>query len=205
MILNLLCLYKSGLGLGSWGLRCNCYSCAVDNLAILNRALDQPVVLSAAGISFVDTALAKVKVAIVADAAVIMLIRHRLVAVVAVDREDTDSVRRRNASLVANGVLALIRNGCKFGKPFVTSSAATGDGDLSRGSFGCLWIMRAAGDFSLIWAASSARRATESRVVDQKLFESALKLVDGSWLHGGLLVSRNWRIGPGISNRSGAC
>ena len=49
---------------------------AVDHLTILDEALDEPVTRAAAQGTSVDTALAKVEVAVVADAAVIMFVAY---------------------------------------------------------------------------------------------------------------------------------
>ena len=58
---------------------------AGDDLAVLDRALDQPVTLARAQLTTGDAVLAEVVVAAVADAAVVVRIVHGGVAVIAVD------------------------------------------------------------------------------------------------------------------------
>jgi hypothetical protein len=115
-------LNKSGLGLGSRWLGCNGLCCAIDDLAILYETLDHPVVVTTAENTSTDTGLAEVEVAIIAGAAVIVHIGNGLSAVIAVDREDTSSWASWDASIVADGILALIRDSSKFCKPSITGS-----------------------------------------------------------------------------------
>jgi len=58
---------------------------AVDDLAILHKALDQPVTVARAVTANVYASLAQIVVTVIADIAVIVLILHRLVTDVAVD------------------------------------------------------------------------------------------------------------------------
>lgn len=66
----------------AWG---DTLSGAVDDLAVLDRTLDEPVTLSRAQLAIVDTLLAQVVVTIIADAAVVVLVLHGFVALIAVD------------------------------------------------------------------------------------------------------------------------
>lgn len=61
-------------------------SSAADNLTILDKALDQPVVVAWAVDSAVDASLAEVVVALVTHVAMIVRIGHWLIALVAEDR-----------------------------------------------------------------------------------------------------------------------
>lgn len=72
---------RSGLGpdLG-W----EALSGAADHLAVLDEALDEPMTLTRAELAGVDTTLAKIVVTTVTDAAVVMLVVHNGVALVAV-------------------------------------------------------------------------------------------------------------------------
>ena len=58
---------------------------AVDDLAILHKALDQPVAVARAVPANVYASLAQVVVAVIADIAVIVLVLHRLVTDIAID------------------------------------------------------------------------------------------------------------------------
>lgn len=99
---NLLFLRLFGLGLGlgfdlGLGLWCNALGCAVHNDAVLDEALDHPVAVSRAVDAIVDTRRAKVIVASVAYTAVVVLIFHGVVAVVAVHDPRRTHVRRLGA------------------------------------------------------------------------------------------------------------
>ena len=59
--------------------------CAGDDLAVLDRALDQPVTFARAQLTAGDAGLTEIVVATVTDAAVVVRIVHGVVAVVAVD------------------------------------------------------------------------------------------------------------------------
>jgi hypothetical protein len=73
------------LWLGWSRLGCNCLCCAVDDLSILNKTLDHPVILTTAKNAVVHTGLTQIKVTIIAGTAMIMFIWDSLAAVVAVD------------------------------------------------------------------------------------------------------------------------
>lgn len=60
----------------------------VHDHAVLDQPLQQPVTLSVASNAGVDTLGAQIKVAVVADAAVVVLARNGISAVIAVDAED---------------------------------------------------------------------------------------------------------------------
>jgi hypothetical protein len=176
ILIFLLLLNKSGLGFGSNRLWCNNFSCAVDDLAILDKTLDHPVIISTTEVSIVHTALAKVKVTFITSAAMIMLIRNRLTALVAVDREYADRWGSWNAGVVANGILTLVGNGSKFCEPSIASSRTTSDGNLGGGARAHLWgllLLERVGMFTLEWAGRGAcswgcgTLIAESRVVDQ--------------------------------------
>jgi hypothetical protein len=57
-------------------------------LSILHVALDQPVIIATAENTLIDTSLAKIKVAIITGAAVVVPVWDSLIAVVAVNGED---------------------------------------------------------------------------------------------------------------------
>lgn len=57
---------------------------AADHLAVLDKALDEPVTLTRAELARVDTTLAKIIVTTIADAAVVVLVVHNGVTLVAV-------------------------------------------------------------------------------------------------------------------------
>jgi hypothetical protein len=65
-------------------LRRNALSGAVDHGAILYESLDHPVALARAMHTSIDTGRAEIVVALVTYVAMIMLVRHRVIAVVAV-------------------------------------------------------------------------------------------------------------------------
>lgn len=69
------------LGLGSKAFRGT-----ADDLAILNRALDQPVTITKTGGTVGDASLAKVKVTTITDSAMVMHVAHNSIARVAEDR-----------------------------------------------------------------------------------------------------------------------
>ena len=74
-----------GLWLRWSSLWCNCLSSAVDNLPVLNKTLDHPMILTTAKNAITNAGLAEIKVAIIAGTAMIVLIWNRFAAVVAVN------------------------------------------------------------------------------------------------------------------------
>lgn len=58
---------------------------AIDDMAILHKALDQPVAVARAVTASVYASLAQIIVTVIADVAVVVLVRHRSVANVAID------------------------------------------------------------------------------------------------------------------------
>jgi len=126
---------KSSLGLGErrnlW-LRCNGLGGAVDDLSILNKTLDHPVSITFTENTVIDTCLTEIKVAIITNAAVVMLIWDGIAAVVAVDREDAHT-GSRGTRVVADSILAVLGNTSKLSKPLVTSSSSASDGNLGAG------------------------------------------------------------------------
>ena len=121
----LLCNESSlGLGEDSLWLWCNGLGGTVNNLSVLDRALDQPMIIATAENSIVDTLLAKIKVAVIASAAMVVLAWDSLVAMVAVNGEDTDS-RGWSAIVVSDCVLAGLGDTRELRKPAVTSSSST--------------------------------------------------------------------------------
>jgi len=97
---------KSSLGLGELWFWCNCLSCAVDNLAILHKTLDKPVVLATAEEPCINTCWAQIEVTTIASAAVIVFIWNSFVAVVAINGENAESGRW---------------TACKFREPLIPS------------------------------------------------------------------------------------
>ena len=82
---------KGCLGLGEGALWCNGLSGAVNNLSVLDETLDQPVILASTNDATTNTALAEIKISIIADAAMIVNIWNRVIAVIAIDRINADS------------------------------------------------------------------------------------------------------------------
>lgn len=80
---------------------------ARDDNAVTNEALDQPVVITFASDAIGDTLVAEVEITLLADAAVIVLVRDRLATVVAVDAESAGKVaeawQRRLAEILRAG------------------------------------------------------------------------------------------------------
>lgn len=114
---NLLFLRLIGLGFGlgfslGLGLWCNALGCAVNNNAVLNEALDHPVAVSRAVDAIGDTRGAKIIVASVAYTAVVVLIFHGLIAVVAVHNPRRTHVRR----LGAEGETRVAASSCDVAK-----------------------------------------------------------------------------------------
>jgi hypothetical protein len=134
LLLLLLLLFlsrdKRGLGLGCGGLGCDGLSGAVGDLAVPHETLDQPVVLAIAEHAAVETGLAEVEIAIVAGAAMVVLIRDSVLAVVAVDGEVAMSWWGWDSRLIADGVLAFVGDAGELCKPFLSRGGAPSDGDL---------------------------------------------------------------------------
>lgn len=61
------------------------FSCAIGDLAILHKALDQPMAVTRAVMASIYASLAQIVVTIIADVAMIVLVRHRLVTNIAKD------------------------------------------------------------------------------------------------------------------------
>ena len=61
------------------------FGCAIDDLAILYKAFDQPVAVARTMMTSVYAGLAQIIVSIIADGAVIVFVHHRLVTNVAID------------------------------------------------------------------------------------------------------------------------
>jgi hypothetical protein len=105
---------------------------ARNDLAVLHVAFDHPVTIAAAQDTVVNAFLAEVIVPFIAGAAVVMLIRDRAIAIVAVDRVRADGrwhcSQRINASLQA--FLKTLLAGSQLGEPFVAGSCTSNDGDL---------------------------------------------------------------------------
>lgn len=74
--------------------------------------------------------MAKIEVAIIASAAVIVLIWDGTFTVVAVNREDVDRRGNRETSVVADSILTVIVNTSELSKPSIAGSGATGNRDL---------------------------------------------------------------------------
>lgn len=68
-------------------LRGNRLSGAVGDHAVVDETLDQPMTFATAMISSIDTGLAQIVVTTITDVAVIVLVRDRLAAVIAVNAE----------------------------------------------------------------------------------------------------------------------
>jgi hypothetical protein len=83
---NRLLLLSKGAGhlLSGFGLGANTLGGAVDDAAVLDEALDHPVARAGAVNAGVDARLAQVVVAVVADAAVVVLVFQGHVAVVSI-------------------------------------------------------------------------------------------------------------------------
>jgi len=119
------------LGLRRNTLWCNGLSSTVDDLAILNETLDQPVVITSTDNPTANTALAEIKVTIIADAAVIVYVWDGIVAIVAVDRVYAHGW----ACCLCHGILpesrlAIGREAGNISKPLITSAWAPSDWDL---------------------------------------------------------------------------
>lgn len=136
-----------------------------------------------------NTALAEIKVAIIADAAVIVYIWDGVIAVVAVDRVYAHSwhgclcLKERTRGRRADARI----------EPFIMSSCA-GDWNLcvvhgmKLGELQSTW-------HSLVWASAAGNASDrwsrgvgscESRVVDKELLESTLEITNGTRIHGRL-------------------
>ena len=85
-----------------------------------------------------NASLAEIEVAIIASTAVIVLIWDSTFAVVAVNREDIDGRRNREAGIIADGILTFVVDTSKFSKPSITGSGTTGNGDLGTVHLGSL-------------------------------------------------------------------
>lgn len=137
--------------------------------------------------TILNTALAEIKVTIIASTAMIMLVWDSTFTFVAIDREDVDRRWSRETSLVANSILTLIIDTSKFSEPSVAGSRATSD----RGFCACARVHLVA-----VWvreATATARRgragADTTRLADKKFLEPTLNLGnrarrDPSWLLG---------------------
>lgn len=139
-----------GLRESSWGLwlRCDGLSCAIDDLAVLDKALDHPVTLAIADNAIANTGLAKIKVSLITGAAMVMLIRNGSIAVVTVDREDA-GCWGRHTTVVSKRLLTVMANISKLGKPGITSSCAPVGGDLAARAHTAL------GRGLLVWTAGA--------------------------------------------------
>ena len=127
-------LDQGGLGLerggvGYDGLGCDGLGGGGDDQPILHEALDQPVIVAWAALPSIDAGLAEVIVALLTDAAVVVLARDDSRALVAVDREGCAGRRGRGLGLVADGVLALVGHAGQLCKPLLPCSGTASDGD----------------------------------------------------------------------------
>ena len=126
---SLLLLSKTGL----W---CNGLSGAVDNSAVLDKTLDHPVIIATTGNTIINASLAEIEVAIVTGAAVVVCIGGRNLAVIAVDRVDTDSLwswGSWNNRVAGSSCMVAGQGGQsgKLSKPLVASGRSTGDWDIT--------------------------------------------------------------------------
>lgn len=80
--LGLVLILGLGLRLNLW---CHKLGGAIDNKAVLDETLDHPVVMSWAMNTVVNTARTKVVITMIAYTAMIVIILHRCIAVVAED------------------------------------------------------------------------------------------------------------------------
>lgn len=89
---------------------------AVDNLAVLDKTFDKPVALAWAMVARVDTLLAQVIVTVVANGAMVMLVGHGLITVVAKYGPGRAYCWRRWCfrCLHAKSKLALVGDVCKL-------------------------------------------------------------------------------------------
>ena len=133
--LNLLLgLDQGGLRLERSGIWDNGFGCSGlgggrDDHPTLHETLDQPVIIARADLAGIDAGLAEVIVALVTDAAVVVLIRDDILALVAEDREGLAGGRGRGIGLVADSALALVGHAGKLCKPLLACSGTPGDGD----------------------------------------------------------------------------
>jgi hypothetical protein len=180
-----------GLWLRCSRLWCNGLGRAVDDLSVLNKTLNHPVVLTTAKNPLIDTGLTEVKVAIIAGTAMIVLIWNRFTAVVAVNGEYADSGSSR-CSCSCAGLLAFIRQSGQLCKPLVSSGSTTGNWNLSARAVvhsRSLLMMEHAGNLSLELTAAKSHRwhacsagGAGSRLVDEKFLESTLDFGNRSWI-----------------------
>jgi hypothetical protein len=221
-----------GLGevdLGTLRLRRHGLSGAVDDLSILYDTLDEPMIFALAENSVVNASLAEIKITILASAAVVMNIRDGLIAVVAINSEDADS-------LGGSGALAALgRKRREFSKPLITGSGATSDWDF------CAWTSVHSRSLSVMinacsilveaaWDTAAGRvddrrgpnmskgirhSATDGRTRnvgsggDQEILESTLKFGNRAWESyllsvlnsGGFCRSWGCRFDKGFGNR----
>lgn len=169
---------------------------AVDDFSVLHDTLEKPMVLALAENSIVNAGLAEIKVTILASAAVVVNIRDRSVAVVAVNGEYADSLGRGWA------VATLTGEGRKLCEPLVTGSSTTSDWNLGARAgihSGSLLVMihacSIAMDIALRLGWTTARRVDDRRestagdwawdrdlagAFDEQILESALKFCDGT-------------------------
>ncbi len=108
---------------------CHCLSSTGDHIAILDVALDHPVVLTVADYAFVNAVLAEIKITCFASATVVVSIWDSIMAIIAEDREHADGSRRWCCSL-ASKAMTFGRQGSQFGKPLIASSSSARNRNL---------------------------------------------------------------------------
>lgn len=185
----LLRLDQGSLGLERSGLGRDSLSGSSNDLAIPQEALDQPVAVTVADLAGIDAGRAQVEVPVITGAAVVVLVRDDVLAVVAVDGEGRGGRWGRGSSLVANGVLALVGHASELCKPLVSCRGSPGDsngnlsargGDNGRGSL-VDGLAGGAGSGAHD-GARAAGAGVGKRRVDEQLLELALELGDGHGL-----------------------
>jgi hypothetical protein len=184
-LIFLLRLDQGSLGLERRGLGRDSLSGSSNDLAIPQEALDQPVAVTVADLASIDAGRAQVEVPVITGAAVVVLVRDDVLAVVAVDGEDRGGRWGRGSGLVANGVLALVGHASELCKPLVSCRGSPGDsnghlsargGDNGRGSL-VDGLAGGAGSGAHD-GARAAGAGVGSRRVDEQLLELALELGD---------------------------
>lgn len=169
------------------------------------------MIITTTGNTIINTSLAEVEVTIITSAAVIVCIGGRNLAVVAVDREDADSLwswgggyNRYTGACWA--VIGQCRQTSKLSKPLVTGGSSAGDRDITVRAgvhSGGLLVVEHIGDISVQLAAAGRTAGWLSEwcegggralaAVDQELLESSLDLGNASWVDG-LLGIANGRL-----------
>jgi hypothetical protein len=177
---------------GLW-LRCgrlwrNCLGRAVDDLSVLNKTLNHPVILAAAKDAPIDTGLAEIIVAIIAGTAMIVLIWDRFTAVVAENGEYAGGQGwwNRWSDCACTCLLTFIGQSGQLCKPLIPSGSATSNRDLSARTVvhsRNFFVMEHAGNLSLELSAARSHRwdagcASEarSRLVDEEFLKPTLDL-----------------------------